>query len=192
MKMKICFIGIVVVMIGFTACKGKNKTDDKNGSDVDTVKFYPVNQYIQAEIDSLIKLDKAFTKVTTINKQTADSATITAADFKAFANFFLEKDITKQPVKKEYKENIFRSLTTGTVVFNYTSTNPASSIRTIDVSLNDADSKIKRVDIKNLYSKGDSSYTENLSWVFGSKCYINRFAQGKDQKSTITTTTIRW
>jgi len=192
------FLGIAFILgagLAFFSCKDKEKKEGKETEKTpvaDTVNYYPVNVFLGEEVASIIHSGAKIYKTTTINKIKADSIAIDTVVFNKLAQTFLEKDVTASSMKRFYKENIFRSLATNSITFNYTTINPDLEIRTVDANVEESSNKLKRVDIRVISTKNDSAFTESYSWELGTKFYITKYAEGKDGKGISSVTTVTW
>jgi hypothetical protein len=174
--------------------KKETKTQDsKNQEEVnDTTRYYPISFFLGEDIRKVVLSKTKIYRTVTVDKQNAKPELIDTTAFSALANLFVQKDIANSPNKKFYKENVFRNLSTNSVVFNYSTSNPDLEVRSIDASLHEGESEFYRLDIRTVSQKNDTSFTESYCWVAGKKFYISKYAEGKDKKGTTTTTTVTW
>lgn len=194
MKKIIQHFFILAFIVLVFACKSN---EEKKPTEVvatvsDTINYYPVNFFLGEDIRAILLSKAKIYKTVAIGKAKGDAIAIDSVEFNSLANKFLEKDITESSVKRFYKESVFRSLSTNSITFNYTSVNPALDVKTVDANVNDGDNKLNRIDIRVIFTKGDSSFTENYCWLPGTKFYITRYAEGADKKGVLTTTTVTW
>jgi len=182
----LCILATGIVSIG---CKSKAGNDQKG---TDTTKFYPYTDAITAEINTLMKAPPVFTKTLTLANITKDSGVITPDAFLELTKPFLDKDITTDKLKQQYRESVFSDLTTNNNVLNYSTTNKELEIQAVDVILNSANNSLKRIDIRAFSMQGDSTVQQSLSWVAGKKFYISTYKEGKDGKGISQTQTVSW
>lgn len=202
MKKILPFIFLIGTACFVFSCKGSDKQAQKQEAKTqepkkqeevnDTVHYYPINFYLNEDIRKVLLSKRKIYRTISVNKQKAAPELIDVTAFNALANLFLEKDISNSPNKKFYKENVFRSLTTNSVVFSYSTSNPDLDVRSIDANLHEDESEFYRLDIRSVSQRNDSSFTESYCWETGKKFYIIRYAEGKDRKGTTTTTTVTW
>ena len=192
MKKIIRYTIITSIVFAFFSCNNKEKKGKENEFIADTSNYYPINFFLEEDILDIKHHNYKIYKTFSIGKSLADSIAIDTTEFNSLANDFLQKDITKASVRRFYKESVFRSLATNTITFNYTSINPDLDVRSIDANVTEDDNKLKRVDMRVISSKNDSTYTQNYCWLPGTKFYITKYAEGKDKKGIATTTTITW
>jgi hypothetical protein len=202
--MKKIFQSIILINIAcfVFSCKNSSgkpeKQETKAGNEKsqeeinDTTRYYPISFFLGEDIRKVLLSKTKIYKTVTVGKQKAKPELIDTAVFNALASLFVEKDIANSPNKKFYKENVFRSLATNSVVFNYFTANPDLEVRSIDASLHENESEFYRLDIRAVYQKNDSSFTESYCWETGKKFYITKYAEGKERKGTTTTTTVTW
>lgn len=171
------------------ACNTNKKNEQSNQTD--TTVFYPYTQYIQDETNSILKNNP--TLLCTIT-DTSGKKKIIAIDTNFFKNIsllFIQNDITKMPLKKHFKETVFKDLTTNNIVMNYANNYDTNKIKNVDVYLDGNDNHLKRIDIKVLQNIADSGITENLTWTFGKELNIVRYAEWH-KKGNLIKTNIKW
>lgn len=176
-------------LVALLACNNEPEKQ-KNNSDVfvDTMYYFDYASKMSNELDSIF-----LRKDIALFSYTSDSSRerilpIDSIQIRNFAQEFISKDITKMPLKQFYKENIFTDLTINTTVINYTTQKDSLPVKKVDVLLNAANGEeVKRIDMKLLYAKNDSTISENYAWVFGKSFYKNRYAEanGKGVASTL-------
>ncbi len=177
----------------FFSCKNSNKNSkNKPGKYVDTIQFYSYLSKINSELDSLVKNNIPLQLVVTDSSKKEKKQALEVEQFKLLVSNFLLKDITTMPVKQFYKESIFTDLTTSSIVINYTTTMDSLPIKNVDILLSDNNgNKIKRMDMKVMFAKTDSTITENYAWIFGKSFYINRYAEANG-KGISTSNRVNW
>jgi len=177
----------------FFSCKNSNKNSKNTpGKYVDTIQFYSYLSKINSELDSLVKNNIPLQLVVTDSSKKEKKQALEVEQFKLLVSNFLLKDITTMPVKQFYKESIFTDLTTSSIVINYTTTMDSLPIKNVDILLSDNNgNKIKRMDMKVMFAKTDSTITENYAWIFGKSFYINRYAEANG-KGISTSNRVNW
>lgn len=177
----------------FFSCKNSNKNSkNTSGKFVDTIQFYSYLSKINSELDSLAKNNIPLQLVVTDSSKKEKKQPIEVEQFKLLVSNFLLKDITTMPVKQFYKESIFTDLTTSSIVINYTTTMDSLPIKNVDILLSDNNgNEIKRMDMKVMFAKTDSTITENYAWIFGKSFYINRYAEANG-KGISTSNRVNW
>lgn len=187
-KIFVLLLGIIV----FAACKNNKAAEAKENAN-DTVPFYPYTTNIKTQIDSLTKRRVVFFKsfVDSMGKEKKEIITVT--EFQQIASIFLNWNITNQPLKSFYKENVFNDLTTQSTVMNYSTSIDSLIIKNVDVMLDAKNSNLlKRVNVKLMFQTKDSTVTQNASWVFDKEFYIVKFIELPNQKSITQKTKVYW
>lgn len=181
-----------LIFIVFAACKN-NKTGEAKENANDTVQFYPYATTIKTQIDSLSKRNLVFYKSLADSMGNEKTEKITVDDFKQLASDFLNWNITNQPLKSFYKENVFNDLTTQSTVMNYSTNIDSLIVKNVDVMLDAKNSNIlKRVNFKLMFQTKDSSITQNASWVFDKEFYIIKLTELPNHKSLTQKTKVYW
>lgn len=186
MKNMLRFLFVIVVLVSCNNETEKQKTD--SSVFVDTVNYFGYVNKMSIELDSIIKRNDIVLLSVSSDSSKEYIQQIDSIQVKSYAQDFISKDITKMPLKQFYKENIFTDLTTNSAVINYTTQNDSLPIKKVDILLNATNGEeVKRIDMKLIYAKADSTITENFAWVFGKSFYKNRYAEanGKGIASTI-------
>lgn len=191
--MKIVAFIMCSISVVLFACKNEEKTVKENTiAYVDTVHFFDYEPKIRKEIDSISNNNLAVQMITTDSSKKEKKSTLTPLEMGLFAADFLDKDITQMPIKQFYKESIFTDLTTNSTIMNYTTNKDSLPIKNVDILLNANNSElIKRIDMRLIYAKADTTITENYAWIFGKSFYINTYKEAKG-KSTNTSIKIIW
>lgn len=160
---------------------------------MDTVPYYPYNIAIKKNIDSLNNAAVEFKKVIKDSTNKETKTAISTNEFKQLASVFLETDITTLPLKKYYKESVFNDMTTVSTIINYTTKTDSLPVKNIDILMDATNAqRLKRVDIKKMYTKGDTLITENCSWIFDKEFYVVKISSNPNSKMVTTQTKVIW
>lgn len=182
------FLAISIIFLG---CKeGPGEKSEINTKD--TTEFFQVSQYIQSQVDDVLKTPYFIYEKNTYNNK-EDSFAITSQQFEKIAQKFLTPDINDPKLKKEYIETAFLDQTTKTYTLNYTTKNRDLEIQNIDVLLKDDASTIKRIFIRKFFNyNNDSSAIEQLDWVPNEQFQVSRLVQEPGLPERETRTTVAW
>jgi len=177
------FLPIIVLSAFFVACSNNSATGENKTPANDSSAFYPVNDYFasqlkQADSSRLI----IYTYSDSENKK--DSTSIDAGRLKELAKPFFENDINDKPLRRYYRESVFKDETTESFTFSYVSLNPALPVQSIDVLLDTNTNSVKRVFITRNFIKGDTAYDEKLSWKTDKGFYITRMIKVNGKENT--------
>lgn len=184
------FLTIIILLSLACNQKENNKQTTKNLT-TDTTVFYPYTQYIQKEGYSILKNKTVLFGTITDNSGKKKMFVIDTTYFKNILAQFLSNDITKEPFKKYFQETVFRDLTTNSIVMTYSNKSDSSNIKNVDVYLDGTTNILKRIDIKTISAKADSSITENYTWTVGKELYLVRYAEANG-KGNLSRTNIKW
>jgi len=109
------------------------RATDSTGTDADSShSFFPVADFIGGQVKMVDSLQPPISKYITVNHKTTPLPA-TDAEFKALAAAFRQPDINDPALKKSYKESSYADQSIPSIVFSYTTTDPAPEIRKIDV-----------------------------------------------------------
>ena len=147
-----------------SSCKSHNTTNAPANAAADSNHFFPLVDFIKADISDVKNIPYFIFKIRKLNKK-KDSINLTVTDFEKYANTFLQFDITKQPLKSQLKESSFHDNTTksNTLVYTPIDVN-VGNIRDITVLLDEKTDKVKNIFIQTSKQIKDTSINENLQW----------------------------
>ena len=175
----------------FVSCKQKPITAEKV-TDKDTTQFFQVSQFVQNQVNDVLKTPFYIYKKTIFNNN-VDSSSISSQQFSHFAQPFLTPDINDPSLKKLYKETVFFDQTTKTYTLNYSAINKELEIQNIDVILKEDASTLKRIFIRKFFSySNDSSAIEQLSWKPNEQFQVSRMVQIPGKPEAVRQTIIVW
>jgi hypothetical protein len=165
----------VLVFLGWLSCcacghrtPGQTPSQDSlpgNDSSAAKNEFFPVDDYLEAEILSVDSIPMAFWKYVTHDHRT-DSVLITTADFNTLALQFLPPEIRDGGIGKNFTENSFMDKTTQSITFTYTPVDKALPLQRVDVQTTQG---VRAQEVKSIYmernhSAGDSVILQKLLW----------------------------
>ncbi len=190
---KLLLIAICIISFFLNCKSNKNKNAASEKTILDTVPYYPYNIAIKKNIDSLNNAAVEFKKVIKDSTNKETKTAISTNEFKQLASVFLETDITTLPLKKYYKESVFNDMTTVSTIINYTTKTDSLPVKNIDILMDATNAqRLKRVDIKKMYTKGDTLITENCSWIFDKEFYVVKISSNPNSKMVTTQTKVIW
>jgi hypothetical protein len=142
-------------------------SSNAGGSDSSAAKneFFPVDDYLEAEILSVDSMPMAFWKYVTHDNRT-DSVLITTGDFNTLALQFLPPEIRDGGLNKNFTESSFMDKTTQSITFTYTPTDKDAALQRVDVQTAQG---IRAQEVKSIYMErtrkaGDSVILQKLLW----------------------------
>lgn len=141
--------------------------DSLSGQDSSAAKnqFFPVDDYLEAEILGVDSMPMAFWKYVTRDNRT-DSVLITAGDFNALALQFLPPEIRDGGLNKNFTESSFADRTTQSITFTYTPVDKMLPLQRVDVQTTPG---VRAQEVKSIYMErnhtaGDSVILQKLLW----------------------------
>lgn len=157
----------------------------------DTAKFYPLTGFFKTQIEYVDLRNFPLYLIRTIDGK-KDSTTINKDTFISLATVFLNRAISEQKVKALYKETVFHDLSTGSYTLNYSTVDPSVEVRSIDILLDEETNYVKRVFIKSIYLRGDTSIEEQCNWKAFKSFQINRSLQTNTGYASTELNYINW
>ena len=179
-----------IICVLVISCKGK-PAGEVAADSKDTIQFYQVSQFVQSQVNEVLKTPYYIYKKTTQNGKT-DSVPITNEQFAALAEHFSKPDITSPGLKSNYTENAFFDNTTKNYNLNYSTRNKNLEVQNIDVLLKEDGESLNRIFIRKFFSYADSSAIEQLSWKPNESFQISRMIQMPDGKESLRQTVVVW
>jgi hypothetical protein len=127
--------------------------------------FFPVAQYLEAEILRIDSFPEALRKFTTRNGR-KDTAYIQLSEFNALALQFLVPAFNDGSFEKQYTENSFMDRSTQTVTLTYSPRDKDLPLQRVDVVTiaENGVNKVMSVYLENRKVAGDSTIFQKLYW----------------------------
>ena len=168
-------IYLLLFFVIFLICACNNRKPEKQNVTIlsDTSKFFPLSAFYKEQIQYVELRNFPLYKIT-VKDGIRDSSSLSFNQFIVLTSFFTNRDLSVPKIKILYKESVFQDLSTGSITFNYKPINNGAEVQNIDVLLNEATNQVKRVFIRAVYSKGDTTITEQCNWKANKSFQINR------------------
>lgn len=129
----------------------------------DTTSYYSIASYINSQLKYFDSVGATY-NVVTIEGTQKDSITAQLAAIRPMIQSFLDADISDSIQKKNYQESVFRDAGTASLNINYTPMDTSTSIKNIDILMDEQTSLVKRIFIRKQQLTSDTTNTEQLSW----------------------------
>jgi hypothetical protein len=177
-------VSFVAVLL-FCACKNHQQPaatpDSTSRTDSNTNKYFPVADFLQAEIRGIDTSVLAILSVRTIRKRT-DSAFLTPSEFNKVAAAFLPPDLDPDSLEINYTESSFADKTTGYVTLTYSPKDKSRSLQRLDVLVAQGDNGANRV--KSIYmertgEESDTPVLKKMYWQAGHNLQVITTLQPK-------------
>ncbi|MBV9987248.1 MAG: hypothetical protein JO301_06185 [Chitinophagaceae bacterium] len=150
----------------------------------DTAKYYSLDAFYRSQLDYVELRNFPIYRIRILNGK-KDSAAFSKDDFAALASSLFRTQTFLPRDKAMYKETVFEDQSTDSYTLNYTATDPAPAVRSVDILLDRASNAVKRVFVKSSYRAGRDTTVEQ---VFGIKAFksmqLNRTITAKGYRST--------
>ncbi len=160
--MKLLILACILCMM-VTACSNYNQESKYTATSTDITSFYSTAPYINSQLKYFDSLGLVYRVVTTEGTQT-DSITTTLTAVMPMVQSFIDADISDSIQKKSYQESVFRDAGTASLNINYTPINSLTTIKNIDILIDEQTSMLKRIFIRKQQVIQDTTCTEQLSW----------------------------
>lgn len=163
-----------LLLLLITGCNSKKPAPGKNVAQAsDTAKFYPLHQFFT---DQVQYVDLRNFPIYQIREKDGkrDSLPLSKEQFISLSQVFLAHSLTDPKVKILYKESVFQDLSTGSVTLNYMPADANAEVQNIDILLEESTNLVKRVFIRCLHTKGDTTIAEQCNWKANKSFQISR------------------
>ena len=155
------FVYILWVMMAAACSDAKEKTTTIVSAD--TTSYYSIASYINSQLKYFDSVGATYNVVTLEGTQ-KDSITAQLAAIRPMIQSFLDADISDSIQKKNYQESVFRDAGTASLNINYTPMDTSTTIKNIDILMDEQTSLVKRIFIRKQQLTSDTTNTEQLSW----------------------------
>lgn len=127
--------------------------------------FFPVAEYLEAEILQTDSSLMALKKKTTRNGHT-DTAFISIPEFNQLALQFVPRELADSSFEKNYTETAFQDKTTRSITFTYSPLDAAAALQRIDVLTvpGRQAQQVKSIYLEKTRTAGDSIILQKLYW----------------------------
>lgn len=173
----------ITALLGFAACRPRTGQQHNAQQGQDTAAFYPLQDFFARQVDYVLLHDFPIVHTSMVNGK-KDSILISKEAFKQWAQVFIDRCFT--PAQKPlYKESVFQDLSTDSYTLNYTPFEKGTTdVYSMDVLLNRETNQPKRIFIKSIYQKGDTTVEEQCNWKADKSCQVNRTSTVHGQSQT--------
>ena len=155
------FVYILWVMMAAACSDAKEKTITIVSAD--TTSYYSISSYINSQLKYFDSVGATYNVVTLEGTQ-KDSITAQLAAIRPMIQSFLDADISDSIQKKNYQESVFRDAGTASLNINYTPMDTSTTIKNIDILMDEQTSLVKRIFIRKQQLTSDTTNTDQLSW----------------------------
>ena len=163
---------IMVIWLYCCSCTQRPHISEQK-MNADTTAFFPVNDYLRAEIADIQQTPYLIRCVIMENNRLVDSLPISKKVCTDWANLFLKDSITNVSQHAFYTGNLFHDLSTQSYTFTYNALNDTLQVKMVNVLVSDENNKLKSVFIA-ASNTSDSVKEEKLIWTAGKSFRINR------------------
>ncbi len=188
--MKILAPFIFFALLILSACNTQ-KPKSQSVPIADTAKFYPLHGFFKEQIEYVDLRGFPIYRIT-IKDGKKDSTAITKDAFIAMAGIFYKRDISDPKIKALYKESVYHDLSTGSITLNYTPTDSKADVQNIDILLDDETNIVKRVFIRSVYTKGDTTVSEQCNWKANKSFQVNKTFTTKNGYTSTELNYVNW
>ena len=178
------------------ACKNEIKekvTESPAIPDEEKKNYFPVQDYIKGEIAYVDSFPMKMMKFSNRNGH-KDSSLIKLAEFDRLSAEFLDPQLEKSNLEKDFSESSFLDQTSQSLTFTYSRKKSQDGIRRIDVlaAQDPAHDKVKSVYIEKVNTSGDSTILKKMFWQSKKNFQILTVTQIGQQPDIINQSKVVW
>lgn len=185
------FLGSLLGIIITATLSCKSNKSEEITYDNDSITFYPLRDFLQAQINDVSKTPYFIYQLTT-RQQQRDSSVITSQQFAAITGIFTRYVIDSPSIKKYYKEDAFNDASTNSITISYTTRNKTLPVQQIDILLDPATQKVKRAFLRIVENKQDTTFNYRLGWKTDNSCSIATTIQPAKGNELSSQSTVVW
>jgi hypothetical protein len=189
MKLLSAILGVYILTL--VACQSNPSHKQPATQPSDTSKFYPLRTFFKDQIQYVDLRGFSIYRITQKDGK-KDSAGISKEEFISLAGVFLERDISDPSIKVLYKESAFHDLSTGSITLNYTPVSSDAQVQNIDILLDEQTNIVKRIFIRSVYTKGDTTISEQCNWKTDKSFQVNRSLAAKNGYTSTELNYVNW
>lgn len=189
--MKIVTVNVLFIFSALMACHSNTNYTIAKPVMADTAKFYPLAAFFKSQIQYVDLRNFPIYKIT-LQDGKKDSVSLNKEEFISWAGIFLARSISDPTIKGLYTETVFHDLSTASYTLNYTTADTAAEVRNIDILLDEETNNVKRIFIKSLYKRGDTSIEEQCNWKAFKSFQVNRSLQTHNGYNRTSLNYINW
>jgi hypothetical protein len=174
---------LLFFMLALMACRNHSSNTKTTAVVADTAKFFPLTAFFKDQLAYAKALHKPAYCIT-IKDGKKDSFALNETQFRQWVNIFLQRNIDSPAMKALYRETVFQDLATKSYTLSYSPADGHVPIRSIDILLDEQSSQVKRIFIRSLFNKGDTSINEQCNWKAFKSFQVNRSLRTGNYSST--------
>jgi hypothetical protein len=186
---------LIPVLSCFCICACQSDTGDNSSREpvlADTAKFYPLGQFFRSQIEYVDLRAFPVYRTSTIDGK-KDSSLMSREEFFTWADVYIQRSFADPGLKAAYKEDMFEDNSTDSYTLTYSPHDPSAvEVQNIDILLGHEIKEVKRVFIKSLYTRGDTTIEEQCSWKTNKSFQVNRVKYTRDGYRSTELNYINW
>lgn len=157
--------GLALFSLLLFSCSNPGQKQEKKEDKEAPKAYIPVTDYIRSELKTIDSLPVGILKRITAGNRT-DSAFIQPAEFRQLAADFLCPELERGKFEQGFTESSFFDQSTELLTFTYQATDPALTVKRVDVLISPSLQldKIKSIYIERAYQSGDTAFDKKMYW----------------------------
>lgn len=180
----------ILFAIAFVAFSCGQNSD--SGSTTEGQKeFYPVMSFIREELALLDSLPVAVSLYRD-SEGKADTSILEKLSFRRIAEAVGEPDISRDPLRKGYRETVYMDATMNLVTMSYRPTDESATVRKTDVYIDPATEKVKSIYIEKRLSEGNSTIVQKIVWSAGRQLQMTTLINTTGQPERVIQERYHW
>jgi hypothetical protein len=153
--------------------------------------FYPVMSFIREELALLDSLPVAVSLYRE-SEGKSDTSILDKAAFRRIAEALGEPDISRDPLRKGYKETVYMDATMNLITMSYRPTDASATVIKTDVYIDPATEKVKSIYIEKRFSEANSTVVQKIVWSAGRQLQLTSIVSITGQAERVIQERYHW
>jgi hypothetical protein len=182
------------LLFSLLACKEKKEPESETTQAGEPLEIYPVSSFFKQQIDEVDSLKLPTVKYTSEGGR-KDTVSITMEEFEKLAAEFIDADISKPSLSRQYKESSFADQSIPSITFSYTARHSKLPVKRMDVILDPnpvQDDQVKTIYIEKKQVVNDTLINKRLYWKSHKNFQVITSKQVSGKPESITQLKVAW
>ena len=154
---------VILMSYLLLACGESTETQNQLQPSPDSTKFYPTASFFENQMVIIPTMKKNILVVHTKDGK-KDSTLLSTPALNELIKEFIAKDITTDATKKHYRETVFQDAATNSYTLSYAAVDTSVSVKGMEILLDEQTNQVKRIFIRSVYRRGNTSIMEQHNW----------------------------
>lgn len=153
--------------------------------------FYPVMSFIREELSMLDSLPVAVSLYRE-SEGKSDTSILDKASFRRIAEAVGDPDISRDPLRKGYRETVYLDATMNLITMSYRPTDQSATVQKTDVYIDPTTEKVKSIYIEKRLSEANSTVLQKIVWSAGRQLQLTTLISTTGQPERVIQERYHW